>query len=107
MNEREVAREKIIAGADSLDVVSRRLSIAKTKNAIDDARERLADAQEKRDDYTIHAPFDGILSSFDGKIGDNVSPSTILASHITQEVRVEIALNEVDVTWVEAGKKLR
>lgn len=83
------------------------------KKTVDDTRERqlqdaalrqseiaLADALSRLEDYTIRAPFDGIVTGLSVESGDTISQTTILASVITKNMKVAVTLNEVDVVKV-------
>lgn len=63
----------------------------------------LAEAQEKLADYSIRAPFDGIVTGLDVEAGDSVSRDTVIASVITSDMKVVITLNEVDAARVTEG----
>lgn len=71
-------------------------SVASSELAVLDARDRLAD-------YTIRAPFDGIVTGLTVDSGDTVSQTGVLASVITKKLRVAVSLNEVDAAKVKEG----
>jgi HlyD family secretion protein len=96
--EKTQSLEQIKAGADPLDIKSQELSVLGKRNALYDAKTALAD-------YTVRAPFDGIVASVDVKAGDSASGIT-LATIITKQQIVEISLNEVDVGKVKSGMKV-
>lgn len=73
--------------------------------AIATSRLSVADAAERLADYTIRAPFDGIVTGLSVEAGDSLSNETILASVITEEMVVEVSLNEVDAAQIAAGAK--
>jgi len=64
---------------------------------------RLADAKEKLADYSIRAPFDGVVTGLSVNPGDSISRDAILASVITKEMIAKISLNEVDAARVQNG----
>lgn len=84
------------AGTDALDLESAQLTVTQRKNALQDARETLAD-------YVIRAPFAGTIASLDVRRGDSVSSGTSAATLITNEQLAEITLNEVDAATVAVG----
>ena len=86
------------AGADPLDIEAQKLTVEQRQNA-------LSDAQETLDDYTVRAPFDGIIASMDLKKGDNAASGATAGTLITTQRTAEIALNEVDVAKVQVGQK--
>jgi len=69
------------------------------RNAVADARANLAN-------YTIRAPFDGVLAKVSVQKGDSVSAGTAAATMITNQQTVEISLNEVDLSKVKVGQKV-
>lgn len=54
-------------------------------------------------EYSIRAPFDGIVTGLDVSVGDSISRDEILASVITEKVKAQISLNEVDAAQVKSG----
>lgn len=86
------------AGADPLGMESKQLSLTQKENAVLDARETLAD-------YSIRAPFDGVVAAVAVNVGDSASSGTSVVTIITKQQTVEISLNEVDVAKVKTGQK--
>lgn len=86
------------AGADTLDIQSSEISVKQKKNALLDAKEKLAD-------YFIRAPFDGVVAEVNVKKGDAVSSASVFATVIARQRIAEISLNEVDVAKVKIGQK--
>ena len=78
-------------GPDTLDVRAEELSLKQKQNAYAD--------------YFVRAPFDGIITSLDGKKGQNVNNGTTIATLITKQKIAQISLNEVDVAKVKVGQK--
>jgi len=81
-----------------LDRKSQELVISQRENS-------LRDAKEKLDDYSVLAPFDGVISQFDLVKGDAVSAATVLGILITKQKIAEISLNEVDAIRIKSGQK--
>jgi len=98
IEERTASLTDLKDGPDELDVRAQEISIQQRKNSLIDAQEALAD-------YTIRAPFDGILSGITVKKGDEVSSATEIASFLTAQKYAEITLNEVDAVNVKVGQK--
>jgi len=96
--EKQGTLDNLKAGADVLDLKSQQLSVTKSLNSLRDAQEKLAD-------YTIKAPFDGVIATLDIKRGDSVSSGTAIATVITKQRVAEISLNEVDAAKVKVGQK--
>jgi len=81
------------------------LNIKYQERAIKEKEEDLLEAKEKLSDYSIKAPFDGIVASLNVKNGDSVSPQTTMATLITKEKIAQITLNEIDAAKVKVGQK--
>ncbi|MFA6918950.1 MAG: HlyD family efflux transporter periplasmic adaptor subunit, partial [Patescibacteria group bacterium] len=62
-------------------------------------------ASSKLSDYTIKAPFDGIVTNVVSISGYDASANTVLATVITPQQIAEISLNEVDAANVKIGQK--
>ena len=71
--------------------------------ALSQARNKLADAREALADYSIRAPFDGIVTGLSVAAGDSISRSDVLASVITKEMHAQVLLNEIDAVNVKTG----
>lgn len=98
IQERTISLQKLQAGPDALDLRSQELAVAQRQSALADAKEKLAD-------YTVRAPFDGVITELSVKRGDNVSTGTTIVTLITKQRLAEITLNEIDVAKVEVGQK--
>ncbi|MFA6252315.1 MAG: efflux RND transporter periplasmic adaptor subunit [Candidatus Paceibacterota bacterium] len=83
---------------DPLDIKSAEMSVEQKENALYDARVSLAD-------YTVRAPFSGIVSAVNIKKGDDVSSGTSIATVISKGLTAEITLNEIDIAKVNSGQK--
>ncbi|MDD4332615.1 MAG: efflux RND transporter periplasmic adaptor subunit [Patescibacteria group bacterium] len=98
IKDKELTLADLKNGADQLDIQSQKLSLQQKQNALYDAREILSD-------YTIRAPFDGVVAQLDAKKGDQASSGTSLATIITKQKIAEISFNEVDVAKLKVGQK--
>ena len=81
-----------------LDIQSSELSVKQKENALQDAKDKLAD-------YFIRAPFAGTIAIVNIKKGDSVSTSTVVATLMTDKQIAEISINEVDVAKIKIGEK--
>jgi len=100
IKDKKVFLADLLAGADVLDIKSQELSIDQKQDALADAREKLVD-------YTVRAPFDGVLIvNTDIKLGDPLGASTAVATIITKQRIAEISLNEVDVAKIKVSQKV-
>jgi RND family efflux transporter MFP subunit len=84
--------------SNSLDIDSAKLNVQQKQNA-------LYDAQLTLSDYTIKAPFEGVLAALNVKKGDTISSGTIVATVITDQKIATIGLNELDAAQVKVGEK--
>lgn len=82
-----------------LDISSSELSITQRANALQDAKDKLAD-------YVLTAPFDGVIAKVNAVVGDSASAGAASATLITKSKLAEISLNEVDVAKVKPGEKV-
>ena len=96
--EKTASLEKLLAGADDLDLKTQMLTVQQRKNALADARAALAD-------YTVRAPFAGVLAKVSVKRGDSVSSNTAIATLITKQQLADVSLNEVDAARIKLSQK--
>lgn len=75
------------------------VSIAQSQNMLSKAQEKLAE-------YSIKAPFDGIVTGLSVEAGDSVARNTVLASVITPDRKMVVNLNEVDAARVAEGNSV-
>jgi RND family efflux transporter MFP subunit len=83
-----------------------KLSLEAQKLTLEQSENSLADTKEKLDDYSIRAPFDGIVTGLSVGAGDSVSRSDIIASIITREVHAVVSINEIDAAQVKVDNKV-
>ncbi|HOX61085.1 MAG TPA: efflux RND transporter periplasmic adaptor subunit [Candidatus Magasanikbacteria bacterium] len=98
ITEKTASLENIKAGTDPLDVETAKLTVKQRENSLIDAREKLAD-------YSVRAPFDGVLATFTAKKGDTLSSGATIGTLITKQKIATISLNEVDAAKVKVGQK--
>ena len=94
--EKKLQLKKLIDGPNTLDIRSAQLSVQQKQYAVDDALLALAN-------YTIRAPYDGVITGTKSKIGDQIATSTTIANIITKQKTVTLSLNEIDVSQVAIG----
>jgi HlyD family secretion protein len=82
----------------SLDTQSQQLSIKQKENALQDAKDALAD-------YFVRAPFAGTVTKIAVKNTDAASAGEVVATLITNKQLALISLNEVDVAKIKIGQK--
>lgn len=72
--------------------------------SVREAENRLSDAKEDLQKYSIRAPFDGVVTGLSVSAGDSVSRDDVLATIISPELYVKVLLNEVDAANVSVGQ---
>lgn len=96
--ERQASLNNLKAGADALDLKSQQLSVKQREDALQDAREKLAD-------YTLRAPFNGVITDVTAQVGQYASGSSTSVTVMTAQKLAEVSLNEVDVASVAVQQK--
>ncbi len=71
--------------------------------ALQSAELALQEAQTTYNDYTITAPFDGVIGNVTLQPGDSAGPSTPIGTIVTKQYQSTIVLNEVNVAKVSVG----
>ena len=82
-----------VSGSAALDIASARLAVQQ--------------AQYTYNQYTIRAPFDGVVGNVTLKPADSVSGSTVIATVVTKDFISHISLNEVDAAKVAVGNPVQ
>lgn len=90
---------------DDLDVQSAKLQVTQRQNALLDARQALSN-------YTITAPFDGVMASVSVDIGSSAvmasaNSSSALGTIVTDKKLAQITLNESDIVKIKLGQKAK
>ncbi|KKR07500.1 MAG: Efflux transporter, RND family, MFP subunit [Parcubacteria group bacterium GW2011_GWC2_39_14] len=98
LKEKQIAYNELKAGATESDLLSQEISLGQRRNS-------LYDAQETYADYTVRAPFDGVVAVCDLVKGDMASSGTAAVTLMTKQQTAVISLNEVDVAQVAVGQK--
>lgn len=75
----------------------------KQEIAVNQKMTALNDVYDDLEDYSIKAPFDGIVTNLSISAGDSISQSDVIASVITKELYAVVSLNEVDAIKVKVG----
>lgn len=97
--EKTASLANLKAGTDALDLKSQELSIQQKENSLRDAQAELAN-------YTVRAPFDGVIASVTAKKGETVSSGGTVATIITKQKIATISFNEVDAAKIKVGQKV-
>jgi RND family efflux transporter MFP subunit len=91
LDKAQASLQNLEAGPDEIDRRSQALAVKQKQEALGD--------------YSVYAPFDGIVASVDAKVGGQGSSGAAVATLITKSQVAEISLNEVDAAKVKAGQK--
>ncbi|MFA5124412.1 MAG: efflux RND transporter periplasmic adaptor subunit [Patescibacteria group bacterium] len=97
--EKTASLANLEAGADELDLRAQQMSVQQRQNS-------LADALEQYANYSVVAPFDGVVANVAVTKGDTVSSGASAVTLITDQKIANISLNEVDVSKVKTGQKV-
>ncbi len=98
LEEKEKSLADLKAGADELDIRTK-------KNIVQQKEDVLIVAQENRAACYIRAPFDGVIAGVYIKKGDSVSSGSKLFTLSSNQKIAEITLNEIDVSKIKIGQK--
>lgn len=104
--EAQAALKKIQMGADPIDIAVAENAVSERRVALMSAQAKLADASSALKEYTVRAPFDGIVGSVAVTSYDQVTQGTAVATLLTEAKIAEITLNEIDATKVRIGQKV-
>lgn len=78
-----------------LDMQTSLLSIKQKENALQDAKHKL-------EDYYIRAPFDGIITKMDAKVGEMASPNVSLVTMMSADIfQIESYVPEVSIAQIK------
>jgi HlyD family secretion protein len=101
VKEAQAAYDDLMAGADSLDIKSAEQTVSQRVSSLASAQDSLAEAKKSLGNYTVTAPFDGVIASVDVVVGEKASASTVIATLITKVKLATLTLNEVDIVKVK------
>lgn len=86
------------AGPEPIELALRKAQLAAAKAGLDKAKDNLAKA-------TIVAPFDGMVASVTGEVGDSIGGSTVTMVMVNpNKLRMEAVLDETSVVQVKTGQ---
>jgi HlyD family secretion protein len=90
---------------DNLDVQSAKIQVEQRENA-------LLDAQTSLSNYTITAPFDGVMANVSVDIGSSAvmassNSSSALGTIVTDKKMAQITVNESDIVKIKLGQKAK
>jgi HlyD family secretion protein len=92
----QLARLKTPATAQDLEI---------SRAQVITAEAQYGQAKNNYDNNVITAPFDGQIAAINIQKGDEVTPSTVVATIITRQQVATVTMNEVDVAKIKIGDK--
>jgi len=95
---KEQSLANVDTGVDPLDIRAQEIAVETRQYALQDAEEKLGD-------YTIVAPFDGVVTDVAAKRGDDVAAGSTVVTVMTEKKLARITMNETDVAKVKEGEK--
>lgn len=105
VREAQASLDKLKSGTSAIDLKLAQNSVSQRISALTSAQNKLADAQAALVDYSVIAPFDGVVGSIAVQPNVDVSAGGTAVTMITNQKIATIALNEVDVAKVAVGQK--
>lgn len=96
INESTQTLAQLQAGATDLQIQSDQLAIQQRQIAVDQAAETLAD-------YTIRAPFDGVIGGMTLVPGESIGSSAVATELSSQQI-AQLSVNEVDAAKLMVGQ---
>ncbi len=99
VKDKEMALKELGEGPDELELRQAQITLRQRQTSLTKAQKELAN-------YSLKAPFDGVVASVDAQKGESISSGGTIATLITEQQVAEISLNEVDVAQVEVGQKV-
>ncbi len=93
-----------------LQVASSAQTVKQTQQAVELARQSLADAQKQLDEATITAPFDGVIAMVLAREGDvipspSMAPTTVIQMVNPNFLELVIQVDEIDITSVRLAQE--
>jgi len=91
---------------DKENLIQTGYDISDQTNLVADKKAALDDANKNLSYCYIYAPFSGVVSAVNVKVGDSVSSGTSIAKIVTKDVAASISLNEVDAAKISLDQKV-
>lgn len=105
VKEAQASLDKLTAGTSAIDLKLAQNSVSQRVSALTSAQNKLSDAQAALADYSVTAPFDGVIGSIAVQPNVDISAGGTALVMITNQKIATIALNEVDAAKVAVGQK--
>jgi len=91
---------------DKENLIQTGYDISDQESLVADKKVALEDANKNLSYCYMYAPFSGVISVVNVKVGDSVSTGTALAKIVTKDVASSISLNEVDAAKIALDQKV-
>ncbi|MHB8831333.1 MAG: HlyD family efflux transporter periplasmic adaptor subunit, partial [Patescibacteria group bacterium] len=105
VKEAQAQLDKLKAGIDEVDLQIAQNSVDRSVSSLASAQNKLRDATEAMSDYTVIAPFDGVVGKVGAQPHADAGSGTAVVTLITTKQVATISLNEVDVAKIKVGQK--
>lgn len=105
VKEAQAQLDKLLAGPTAIDLKLSQNSIDQRVSALAAAQNKLSDAQAALANYSVVAPFDGMVGSLTAQPDVDISSGGTAVTMITNQKIATLALNEVDASKVAVGQK--
>lgn len=105
-NQLDPYKSKLDAAEDAME--NAKDSMEAAADQVDDAKKSLEDILEMKEDYSITAPTSGQIVSKKALAGDTIAARSILCTiYDLSAVKFDMYVDELDVTDVKAGQKVK
>jgi HlyD family secretion protein len=98
------AQQTLANDSQSLNGSGTSLTLESAQLNVQKAQEALAQAEQNEENYIVRAPFDGTIATVAGKVFDQGSSGTAIATLVTTQEYASLSLNETDVAKVHVGQ---
>ncbi|MFA6099371.1 MAG: efflux RND transporter periplasmic adaptor subunit [Patescibacteria group bacterium] len=105
VKEAQASLDKLTAGTSAIDLKLAQNSVSQRVSALTSAQNKLNDAKAALSDYSVVAPFDGVIGSIALQTSMDASAGSTALVMITNQKIATLALNEVDAAKVAVGQK--
>ncbi len=104
--EAKSALDKLNQPARQYDIEKAKAEIAQAQNKIEQAKLDMETAQNKLNQSKLVAMLDGVVSAVDVKAGETVGTQPVVTLVDVSRLRIDINVDEVDVTKVKVGQSV-
>ncbi len=105
IKEKQQAIADLNTGANAVDIQISQNNVNQRIADLNAAGSKYADTAKTLEDYTLRAPFDGIVAKVLVHVGDEGGSGTAIVTMIAKQQLADVTLNEVDAAKVKVGEK--